>query len=144
MRSHLRLLACALAAVAFGAISGCNTRINTTHLNTPGSQARPLFPAIRACATQRGLTFVDHPDSVDVQIETSVWDQYTIQSSGAFDLVTVIDENVVPKDQVEGKVALGRDKGQEIYNCALAGGAQPVQVAPPAPTNDPNNGKIHP
>jgi len=114
-----------LALLATLAVSCAATR--SYPLSTPASAASGYFAPLGACATQRGLTFAQHPTSLNVRYDAQIWIQFMIQGS-AFNMVLVMDQGVTD----EAKIGAAKAKGDEIYSCAMAAGPVPTGVAPKA------------
>lgn len=97
-------------------------------LNTPAAAAPGYFAPLGACATQKGLTFAQHPSSLNVRFDAQIWIQYMVQGA-AFNMVLVMDQSVTD----EAKIGAAKAKGDEIYSCAMAAGPTATPAAPAAP-----------
>ncbi|OGQ89899.1 MAG: hypothetical protein A2289_09310 [Deltaproteobacteria bacterium RIFOXYA12_FULL_58_15] len=102
------------------------------------------FASIAACADERGLQVSEFDDSIHVRVDETAWVQYMIQVD-AYNMVLIVDDKVVPPNEIEAKFTAVKTTGDEIFQCALghmnlsgpSTGNAPVAGPAPAPVAAP-------
>ena len=122
-----------LAISAAAMLGGCGG-YQSYRLPVDPITAYSMFPALGGCATARNLQSVEHPapnGSVNVKYDPATWIQYMVQEP-AFNMVLLLDKSV-PEPERQGRYQAAKQKGDEIFACAM-GSQQPPQVMmAPAP-----------
>ena len=119
-------------------MAACGGSAATFPLALSAQDAPRSFAPIHACATEAKLQAVDHPDSVNVQYDSSTWIQYMIQVN-RFNMVVVIGDEVPPPDR-QKRVDDAKAKGDSLYQCAMARGLAPAGAPVAGGTNGSGTG----
>jgi hypothetical protein len=113
----------AAVAAGFVVLSAC-AAASSYRLPINGAEAPRYFQPIGVCAGEAGLTSIQHPSSVNVKYNDSVWIQYMVQGE-AYNMVVVGEDPALE----------AKKKGDEIFSCAQGKGPgeMPVQTTPHSP-----------
>lgn len=113
------------------------TAVGMTSCGTVASYRLPLtaydaprsFAPLAACASNQGLTPIEHSTALNVRFDPATWIQYMIQGE-QYNMVIIVG-NDVPPDQRPARVSAAKAKGDELFVCAMNGGLPTLQQPPP-------------
>ena len=94
-----------------------------------GDVAHGYFAPLAACAGQQGFQVAQHPTSVNVRVEPSIWVQFMVQGA-AYNMVVVVSGDV-PEPERPARAGAAKAKGDALFACAKQAGPSSAAAAPP-------------
>ena len=105
--------------IALALVSSACVAARSYRLPLDAVSARDTFAPIAMVAGELGHEKVEHPDAIHVRYDEVTWIQFTIQNQH-YNMVVVVDDNVVPPSELDAHFADARIRGDEIWKRALA------------------------
>ena len=128
-RSDLeRLVACAGVTLGLGLLVAACGGTYVYPLPMSGDLARGYFAPLAACAGQQGFQVAQHPTSVNVRVDPSIWVQFMVQGP-AYNMVVVLSGDI-PEPERPARAGAAKAKGDALFACAKQAGPSALAAAP--------------
>lgn len=111
-------------------LSACGS-FQSYRLPVSAEQGRAFYPPLAACASQRSLQAVEHPDSFNVRFDSETWVQFMAQNQ-QFNMVILLGK-AVPEPERPARFQAAKAAGDELFQCATSSVVAPALVVPPPP-----------